>query len=229
MGSWIFGVIAVLVIGIGVVLYGALRDRRLNQQRAREVLSPPKRDIPGFDPETPAPAYLSELQARHRPEETESTELGRVAREALKLQLKDGATLSIKVGFASPDFITDDATGWAVLEQPRILVTSEEIESLREILPVLEKMALSHAAIVLVAPRIAEEVRTTLEVNVIQRRLSVIAVEADAELQPSILEAVGGTDVPKVDLRSGYLLPEHLGHCRWWVSSAKQSWIVLAE
>lgn len=228
MGSWIFGVAAILVIGVAIVLFGALRDRDLNQRRTEAALAPPKRDIPGFEPETPAPQYLSELQARRRPEE-ESTDLGKVAREALKLQLKDGATLSIKVGFASKDFITDTATGWAVLEQPRTLVSAEPIDALREILPALEKMALSQTPIVIVAPRIAAEVRSTLEVNVIQHRLSVIAVEADAELQPSILEAVGGTHVPRDDLRSGYLLPEHLGHCRWWVSSAKQSWVVLAD
>lgn len=228
MGSWIFGVAAVLVIGVAVVLFGALRDRSLNRRRAEAALAPPQRDIPGFQPETPSPEYLSELQARRRPEE-ESTDLGKVAREALKLQLKDGATLSIKVGFTSKDFITDAATGWAVLEQPRILVTDEPIDSLREILPALEKMALSQTPIVIVAPSIAAEVRATLEVNVIQRRLATVAIEADAELQPSILEAVGGTHVPKEDLRSGFLLPEHLGHCRWWVSSAKQSWVVLAD
>lgn len=228
MGSWIFGVLAVLVVGVAVVAFGALRDRALNQRRADEVLAPPRREIPGFEPDTPAPQYLSELQARRRPED-ESPGLGRAAREALKLQLKDGATLSIKVGFASADFITDTATGWAVLEEPHVLVTADPIDSLREILPVLENLTLTGSGIVIVAPRIATEVRQTLEVNVIQRRLLAVAVEADSELQPSILEAVGGNDVSKTDLRAGYVPPEHLGQCRWWVSSAKQSWIVLPD
>ena len=62
----LLGLIAIIVLGLAAIVFGAIRDRRLNERRRREMLAPPQRDIPRFSPDTPQPAYLSELQA-HRP------------------------------------------------------------------------------------------------------------------------------------------------------------------
>ena len=67
MEGWQLGLIAVLVIGVAAIVFGAVRDRRINERRRREMLAPPERSIPKFSPDAPTPNYLSELQARRPP------------------------------------------------------------------------------------------------------------------------------------------------------------------
>ena len=72
---WSIGLIVLIIAGLAAIILGALWDRRRNKQRAAEMLAPPARTIPQFHPDAPAPHYLSDLQARRRPEEAESTDL----------------------------------------------------------------------------------------------------------------------------------------------------------
>ena len=83
MEPWIIGLIALVVVGLGVIVYGALHDRARNRRRAAEMLAPPPRMIPQFKADSPAPHYLSELQARRPPPEAEPTDLTPSQREAI--------------------------------------------------------------------------------------------------------------------------------------------------
>ena len=65
----------VIVIGLAAIVFGAFRDRRINERRRREMLAPPQRSIPKFSPDAPTPNYLSELQARRPPPDARPTEL----------------------------------------------------------------------------------------------------------------------------------------------------------
>ena len=75
MDPWTIGLIVLVIAGLGAIIFGALWDRGRNKQRAAEMLAPPARTIPQFHPDAPAPHYLSDLQARRRPEDAEPTEL----------------------------------------------------------------------------------------------------------------------------------------------------------
>ena len=224
---WTLGLVVVVVVGLAVILYGALADRARNKRRAAEMLAPPSRPIPHFRPDAPAPAYLSELQARRPPEDAAPTELSVTARAQLEAELDDRATVKIGAGYLSDDFVTDPSSGWAVLELPRVLVCTEPVASTRELLGVLERFLLGRTPLVVAAPEFAPEVRQTLQVNQIQQllRLVAVAVPDRADLDRVAL-ATGAQPKSSGDLQAGYVWPEHLGGCVRWVSTAKASFVV---
>jgi hypothetical protein len=223
---WIVGLIAVTVVGLAVILFGALSDRAKNKRAAAEMMAPPQRVIPQFHPDSPTPHYLSELQARRRPEGAESSELTSTERDQIAQQVKDPATIALDVGYASRDFITDRSSSWAVLDSPSILVCSEPIGSTRELLTILEKLMMSRTPLVIVAPSLAPEVRGTLEVNQIQQTMRLVAVTAEEQSQQLIAVATDAQPLSRSDLQAGYVRPEHLGTCARWVSTAKKSFLI---
>ena len=177
MDVWQIGLIVLIVVGLGLVVFGALWDRNRNRKRAAEMLAPPKREIPRFRPDAPAPHYLSDLQARRPPESAVVTELSADERSALKVRIAEPDIVTIKTGYASKDFVTDKSSGWAVLDHPRVLVCADPVETIRELLPVLEPMIMSKTPLVIAAPRLADEVRATLEVNQIRQTVPLLAAD----------------------------------------------------
>lgn len=218
------GLVVLVVVGLGVILFGALWDRAQNRRRAQEMLSPPERSIPGFRPDAPAPRYLSDLQARRPPADVPGTTLSEAERAQVTRQLEGDADLTIGTGYASGDFVTDETSGSAVLDDPAVLVCADPVASMRELLTVLERMILGRTPLVVVAPAMAPEVLATLEVNHIQRRLTLVVVLAsDDEERARVAQACGATPTVRSDRQAGYLPPSVLGGCARWVSTAKRS------
>ena len=224
MEPWSLGLVAVIVVGLAVILYGALSDRAKNRRAAVEMLSPPQRDIPQFRPDSPAPAYLSDLQARRAPASGRPIDLSAADREQVALQIKDPGTVRLDTGYLSRDFVTDPGASQAVLDSPRVLVCTDRVESTRELLAILERCSLSGTALVVVAPSLSDEVRGTLEVNQIRQALRVLAV-TPGEVRV-VADATGAQPRERGDLQSGYVWPEHLGRCERWVSTSKASYII---
>ena len=227
MDPWSIGLIALIVVGLAAIVFGALWDRRLNKRRAAEMLAPPRRTIPHFKPDAPAPHYLSDLQARRSPENAEQTDLSDAERKSINQQLADPRTVSVAAGYASRDFITDSSSGWAVLEQPAVLVCADPVQTFRELLGPLEKLILTKTPLVVVAPAIAPEVLATLEVNAIQRTMPLLAVICDEAQLSTIAAASQALLIDRSDRQSGYLAPDQLGHCERWISTAKSSHLVV--
>jgi hypothetical protein len=225
---WSIGLIVLVVAGLAAIIFGALWDRRQNKRRAAEMLAPPRRKIPHFKPDAPAPHYLSDLQARRRPDNAEATDLSDAERESITQQLGDSQTVTVDAGYASRDFITDSNSGWAVLERPAVLVCGDPIETFRELLSPLEKLILSKTALVLVAPGIAPEVLATLEVNTIRQTMRLLAIICNEPAQRSIAAACHALIIDRSDRQSGYLGPDSLGHCERWVSTATSSHVIVA-
>ena len=224
---WSIGLIVLIVAGLAAIIFGALWDRQLNKRRAAEMLAPPKRTIPHFTPDAPAPHYLSDLQARRRPENSPSN-LSEAERQAISRQLADPNTVTVNVGYASRDFITDASSGWAVLEQPAVLVCGDPIQTFRELLGALEKLILSKTPLVVVAPAIAREVLATLEVNAIRQTMRLLAVICNQACLTTVAAACQAMIIDRSDRQSGYLAPDQLGHCERWISSDTSSHLVVA-
>jgi hypothetical protein len=225
---WSIGLLVLIVAGLAAIIFGALWDRRLNKRRAAEMLAPPKRTIPHFKPDAPAPHYLSDLQARRRPKDAQAGGLSDAAREAIGRQLVDPNTVTVDVGYASRDFVTDSSSGWAVLEQPAVLVCGGPIQTFRELLGALEKLILTKTPLVVVAPAIAREVLATLEVNAIRQTMPLLAVICNEACLNTVAVACQAMIIDRSDRQSGYLTPEQLGHCERWISSDTSSHLVVA-
>jgi len=224
--AWSIGLVVLVVVGLAAIVFGAVHDRARNRRRAVEMLAPPPRAIPQFRADAPAPRYLSELQAR-RPSGTAVAGLTAAERAEVEQLLRDNTAPRFSAGYASPDFVTDADSGWAVLQDPVVLVCSDEVSSIRELLGLLERVVLSRRSLVLVAPAMPRDVLATLEVNRIQQRLSLVVVlTADAEVVEAIARACGARLTQRGDRQAGYLPAGDLGQCLRWVSTAKESRLV---
>jgi hypothetical protein len=224
------GIAVLIVVGLGVIVFGALWDRARNKRRAAQMLAPPPRTIPQFHPDTPAPQYLSELQARRPPQDPARTtsDLSDIERSAIQAQIAAAETVTIKAGYASRDFVTDRATSWAVLDQPSILVCADPVESVRELLSVLDKTVARQVPLVVLAPKVAPDVLATLEVNVIQRKVRAVIIICGQPTLGDVARASGAVAQERTDRQSGYLPEDQLGHCERWVSTKSASHLVIS-
>jgi hypothetical protein len=224
------GIAVLIVVGLGVIVFGALWDRAHNKRRVAQMLAPPPRPIPQFPPGTPAPHYVSELQARRPPQEPGSTaaDLTDAERLVVQAQIAAAGTVTIKAGYASRDFVTDKPTSWAVLDQPSILVCADPVESVRELLSVLDQTVSRGVSLVVLAPQVAPDVLSTLEVNVIQRKVRAVAVTCGQPALGDVARASGAVAQDRTDRQSGYLPDDQLGHCDRWVSTKSVSHVVIS-
>jgi chaperonin GroEL len=95
----------------------------------------------------------------------------------MQIELVEG--MRFDKGYISPYFVTDPERMEAVLEDPYILIVSSKISSLRDLLPLLEKVLQSSKPLVVIAEDVEGEALATLIVNKIQgARLKVVAVKA---------------------------------------------------
>ena len=81
-------------------------------------------------------------------------------------------------GYLSPYFVTDPEGMEVVLEAPYILIHDKKIASMKELLPVLEKVAQSGKPLLIIAEDVEGEALATLVVNKLRGTLKVAAVKA---------------------------------------------------
>ncbi|MEE9187478.1 MAG: chaperonin GroEL [Bacteroidota bacterium] len=81
-------------------------------------------------------------------------------------------------GYLSPYFVTDAETMEAVQEDPYILIHDKKISTMKDLLPVLEKIAQAGRPIVVIAEEVEGEALATLVVNKLRGTLRVCAVKA---------------------------------------------------
>ncbi|MGB5872381.1 MAG: chaperonin GroEL [Bacteroidota bacterium] len=81
-------------------------------------------------------------------------------------------------GYLSPYFVTDAETMEVVLEDARILIHDKKISNMKDLLPILEKIAQTGNPILVIAEDIEGEALATLVVNKLRGTLRVAAVKA---------------------------------------------------
>ncbi|HOJ06633.1 MAG: chaperonin GroEL [Ignavibacteriota bacterium] len=81
-------------------------------------------------------------------------------------------------GYISPYFVTDTESMEAVLEDPFILIHDKKISAMKDLLPILEKVAQQGKAMLIISEDLEGEALATLVVNKIRGTLKVAAVKA---------------------------------------------------
>ncbi len=81
-------------------------------------------------------------------------------------------------GYISPYFVTDTESMETVLDDPYILIHDKKISAMKDLLPVLEKVAQQGKAMVIISEDLEGEALATLVVNKIRGTLKVAAVKA---------------------------------------------------
>lgn len=112
-------------------------------------------------------------------------------------------------GYLSPYFVTDPESMEAALENPYILIHDKKISSMKDLLPVLEKIAQSGRPLLIIAEDVEGEALATLVVNKLRGTLRVAAVKAPGfgDRRKAMLEDIatltGGTVISE---EKGYKL-----------------------
>ncbi len=86
--------------------------------------------------------------------------------------------MQIEKGYLSPHFVTNVDEMTAVLENPYILVHEKKIGSIKDLVPLLEKIAQSGKPILIVAEDVEGEALATLVVNKLRGTFSCAAIKA---------------------------------------------------
>src|SRR5881296_2850048 len=81
-------------------------------------------------------------------------------------------------GYVSPYFVTDPAKMEAILENAFVLIYDKKVSTMKDLLPVLEKVAQSGRPMLIVAEDVEGEALATLVVNKLRGTLKVCAVKA---------------------------------------------------
>ncbi len=114
--------------------------------------------------------------------------------------------MRIDRGYLSPYFITDAEKMRAVLEEPLILLYEKNISTMKDLLPVLEQIAKSGKALLVVADEVDGDALATLVVNKVRGVLPCVAVKAPGygDRRRAMLEDMA-------ILTGGHLIAEELG------------------
>ena len=109
-------------------------------------------------------------------------------------------------GFLSPYFVTNRDTQVAVFESPFVLIYDKKISNMKDLLPVLEKIAQAGKPLLLIAEDVEGEALATLVVNNLRGTLNVCAVKAPGfgDRRKAMLEDIS-------ILTGGQVISEELG------------------
>jgi len=98
--------------------------------------------------------------------------------KGLQTELETVDGMQFDRGYLSPYFVTDPDKMEAVLEDALILIHDKKISAMKDLLPVLEKVAQSGKPLLIIAEDVEGEALATLVVNKIRGTLKVCAVKA---------------------------------------------------
>ena len=170
-----------------------------------------------------------------------NTEIGNIIADAMEKVGKDGVitveeakTLETTVefvegmqfdqGYLSPYFVTDAEKMEAVLEEPFILIHEKKINSMRDMLPLLEQVARQGKPLLVIAEDVEGEVLATLVVNKLRGTLRSASVKAPGygDRRKAMLEDIA-------ILTNGKVMSEELGVTLENVAADPDSWLGTAK
>ena len=177
-------------------------------------------------------------------------EIGKVIAEAMDKVGKDGVItveeaksfdttldfvegMEFDKGYVSPYMVTDPERMEAVLENPYILITDSKINSIKEILPILESVVQTRKPILIIAEDIEGEALATLVVNKLRGTFNCVAVKAPAfgDRRKAMLEDIailtGGQKISaEVGLKLENATLENLGTAKKVVITKESTTII---
>jgi chaperonin GroEL len=126
--------------------------------------------------------------------------------KAIETSLEVVEGMQFDRGYVSPYFVTNPEKMETVLEEPYILIHEKKVSVLRELLPLLEKIAQTGKPLLILAEDVEGEALATLVVNKLRGTLKVAAVKAPGygDRRKAMLEDLA-------ILTAGKLLSEDLG------------------
>jgi len=95
---------------------------------------------------------------------------------ATELEFTEG--MQFDKGYISPYFVTDNEAMQAVFDDALVLLTSQKVSALADLLPLLEKVVQASRPLLIIAEDVEGEALSTLVVNAIRKTFPAVAVKA---------------------------------------------------
>ena len=152
------------------------------------------------------------------------SEIGRIIAEAMEKVGKEGVItveesktaettletvegMQFDRGYLSPYFVTNPEKMEAALESPYILIYEKKISSMKDLLPLLEKVVQKSKPLIIIAEEVEGEALATLVVNKLRGTIQVAAVKAPGfgDRRKEMLQDIAV-------LTGGKVISEDLGH-----------------
>ena len=141
--------------------------------------------------------------------------------------------MQIDRGFLSPYFVTNPERQESVLVDPYVLITSQKISAISDLLPVLEKVLQTSKYLLVIAEDVEGEALATLVVNKLRGTLNVAAVKAPGfgDRRKAMLEDIailtGGTVISEeIGRKLETVTLDDLGKCKQIVVSKDETTFV---
>ena len=141
--------------------------------------------------------------------------------------------MQIDRGFLSPYFVTNPERQESVLTDPYVLITSQKISAISDLLPVLEKVLQTNKNVLVIAEDVEGEALATLVVNKLRGTLNVAAVKAPGfgDRRKAMLEDIailtGGTVISEeIGRKLETVTLDDLGKCKQIVVSKDETTFV---
>ena len=141
--------------------------------------------------------------------------------------------MQIDRGFLSPYFVTNPERQESVLADPYVLITSQKISAISDLLPVLEKVLQTNKNVLVIAEDVEGEALATLVVNKLRGTLNVAAVKAPGfgDRRKAMLEDIailtGGTVISEeIGRKLETVTLDDLGKCKQIVVSKDETTFV---
>jgi len=138
---------------------------------------------------------------------------------ASELEIVEG--LQFDRGFLSPFFINDAERQWVLLEDAAVLLVDHKLESLQDLLPLLEEVVKQQRPLFVVAEEVQGDALAALVINSIRGTVKGCAVRAPGfgDQRKALLQDIALlTGASVISDERGIALakarPEHLGHAR---------------
>lgn len=213
-------IVGAAALGVLALALAFLTDRR-SRERRRLASLPPDRHVPHLV-EGEGPVYVSAEAANTPPKG--APRQATPAEEHDKLSATSSAP-QLASGWADPRFVTDQDSGWAVLHDSLVVVV-DEVGSVRELLPLLEKAAAADRPLVVVTGSMDPDTLDTLAVNVVQRtRKALVVAHPPGDLRAAALD-LGIDVIDRGSLQAGWCPPTVFAHVTVWVSAKSGSWFI---
>jgi chaperonin GroEL len=98
--------------------------------------------------------------------------------QTLTTELEFTEGMQFDKGYISPYFVTDTEALETVLDDPYLLITTQKISAVADLLPLLEKVVQAGKPLVIIAEDVDGEALSTLVVNAIRKTFNAVAVKA---------------------------------------------------
>ncbi len=210
----------ILVVGVGLVVAATIADRRAERKLQPGTERPAA--ATGNSAATDPPAYVTSQQlldnagpaAAFSPDEERT----------LASQLEAASTVRIEARLAAPTLATH--TGMrAILDRPRVLVCSDTIGQLREVMALLATASADKVPLLIAAPNIDADVLSTLAANRLAGTLEVTVVLGEPDAIAQLASALGQEPTTLADRQAGIRLAD-LPHPSRIVASEQATWLI---